>query len=143
MNGVCTLVCGKNEILENGKCVCSPKTILINKVCQECPVNSSPNKNKTLCNCNDGFRWDDASKCCTKIVCPQNSSPRTIINSVTTCVCNEGFIIQNSMCVRVARCPVNSAWSQEKVCCTCTRPGEFMIGNECRKCGLNQEWNDK
>jgi hypothetical protein len=58
LNGVCTLVCGKNEIVENGKCVCSPKTILINKVFQECPINSSPNKNKTLCNCNDGFRWE-------------------------------------------------------------------------------------
>lgn len=95
------LDCPSNSDYQNSKCVCRDGFIMIgdkcksyNEICQNSlGVNSYGDKD--YCYCSSGYEMNsDKSKCIPSVSCPINSKK---INN--QCVCNEGYIMKNNVCL--------------------------------------------
>lgn len=56
-----------NQVLVNGVCQCQPGLIVIQNICQRCPVNQTYFPEYDACRCSDGLSL--INNTCIRIVC--------------------------------------------------------------------------
>lgn len=136
----CIPQCKSTEDFVNGACVCKPNHILVNKVCQACPENSEPSADRTKCVCISEYLFDTVAKKCVSGKCLENASPVQTDTGIV-CKCNPGTYLEDGWCKLNPTCPPRSKWSQDRLACLCTIPGEYLIDNTCQACKANEGWN--
>ena len=62
--------CGINQIIVNGVCQCQPGLVVIQNICQRCPVNQTYFPEYDACRCSLGFSF--VNNTCIRIVCGKN-----------------------------------------------------------------------
>jgi hypothetical protein len=145
--------CGPNQILVNGSCHCQPGLVVIQNICQRCPVNQSYYPKYDACRCSPGYSLVNNS--CILVVCGDNA-----IYSETkqACVCTYGFYLLNGTC---GRCKNNEVYDSNtqtcslivkpacgfneyfyECCCFC-EVGYVRIGGTCVQCPEHSsyDWN--
>ncbi len=67
-----------------------------------CPLNSTLSTDGN-CHCNSGYVVNTAKDSCITLQCPQNSNI-----SGSTCICNDGFVMKNGICITYTDDCINS-----------------------------------
>lgn len=103
-----TAVCGKNEVYQDGRCVCAQGFFLIGSNCDVCPPYSAYNLPSLSCKCIPGYVLLNGA-CALPYnpptPAPQPTPPTCSLNqrlSNNICVCNDGYYVIKGACTYCA-----------------------------------------
>lgn len=118
------VVCGDNEVLQNGLCVCKSGYNKVNGNCILCQANSYYDSYTQECRCNLGY--DLINGVCS--TCPDNMY---FSYSSNRCECTTGYHIINGTC---GQCKEGWLYNAEAQCCYYKEPcsfGETLVNGKC------------
>ena len=143
--------CGLNQVLVDGVCKCQPGLVVIQNVCQGCPINQTYFPDYDACRCTIGYSLINDT--CTKVDCGELEE---YSEEQQACVCQIGYYKIAGVC---GRCPSHQSYDgftqscvEIKIpvcgwheyfyqCCCFCQNGYVRINGKCVTCPPHSSFN--